>query len=519
MSCCSTGPRCVSCAILESMTRPPLAPGQLWYDPTTCSFKYLSSCSGKLESLSAKPGNGLEYDATTDRWNIDLAAFSGLGFTGPGDQLTILPGAGIKIVDGKVSVDPALFTATLAPIDASTVSLNPTTPNSVNLITTDAKGWNMGAGRMSFSAQIRFNNYFAVNPNGHMAIVLRQDPALSVPGGQGGAVRGHGVAIGNVAGAPEGNPVIPGIQAESWANQVNPQENRLLPLTSAKKPLKDNVNYRILVESSVAPDGNKYVRYALYEQVARGFDLVYDSGDALDTLAGADLSKTGLVIGHVFGSGAGGWSIDFADAKVSWGPFGIKATDAGSVLGMSDGGVTQAQVDASIATALTARTTGNIGFATRTTPFVMPSTATRTWATVPLDFNSADPTFGSWNAAKTEFTFSKAGDYMVNVTGPIGTFFGASTAGGRVDTAAYLDLGTYTHWVGGSSAVVAVGADLIESAWCGASVPVVATVGQVMKLVMTTLSTGTTASFGVFAVDGGVEGGGAAASGMSIVPI
>lgn len=513
MSCCSNGPRCVSCAILESQTRPPLAPGQLWYDPLTCSFKYLSSCSGKLESLSAKPGNGLVYDETTDRWNIDLAEFSGLGFKEPGGQLTILPGTGIKIIDGKVSLDPAMVSPAPAPIGASTINLTPTTPNSFNLVTTDAKGWNVGAGRMSFSAGIRFNNYFAVNPNGHMAIVLRQDPAIT------NAVRGQGVAIGNVSGAPEGNPVAPGIQAEAWANIINPQENRLLPLTSAKKPIKDNVNYKLLVESSVAPDGNKYVRYALYEQVARGFDLVYDSGDALDTLAGADMTKTGLLIGHVFGSGAGGWSIDFTDAKVTWGPFGTKATDAGSVLGVSGGGVSQAQVDSSIAAALAARTTGNIGFAVRTAAFAAPSTATRTWATVPLDANSANPSFGSWNAAKTEFTFSKAGAYMVNVTGPIGTFYSASSPGGQLSTAAYLNFGTYTHWVGGSAAVAATGSGLVESGWCGASVPVNATVGMVVKLVLTTISTGVTSAQAVFGVADGIQEGGSAASGMSIVPI
>jgi hypothetical protein len=182
-------------------------------------------------------------------------------------------------------------------------------------------------------------------------------------------------------------------------------------------------------------------------------------------------------------------------------------------------GLTQAQVDSSIAAALTARTTNAIGFAVRTSPFVQPSSGTRTWATVPLDFNATNPSFGSWNAAKTEFTFSVAGAYMINVTGPIGTFYSASSAGGQVSTAAYLDLSTYQHWVGQSSGVVSAGADLIESAFCGASVPVNATAGQVIKLVLTTVSTGVTTAAGVFGVAGGVQGGLNAVSGMSITPI
>jgi hypothetical protein len=185
----------------------------------------------------------------------------------------------------------------------------------------------------------------------------------------------------------------------------------------------------------------------------------------------------------------------------------------------STGGVTQSQVDTSIAAALTARTTNAIGFAMTTSGFSMPSTGTRTWATVPLNSNSINPSYGSWNAAKTEFTFSVAGAYMVNVTGPIGTFYSASAAGGQVSTSAYLDLISYRHWVGGSGGVASIGDGLIESAFCGASVPVNATVGQVIKLVLTTESTGVTSSTAVFGVAGGVEGGGSAVSGISIVPI
>jgi hypothetical protein len=266
----------------------------------------------------------------------------------------------------------------------------------------------------------------------------------------------------------------------------------------------DNTLYSILVESSVGHDGRKYVRYALYRYVVTGVDIIFDSGDVLDTLAGVDMTKSALMIGHVFGAGGTGWNITFTNAKVTWGPFGEKNTDFSGVT-----------------TVLAASQTApsSIGFAIRTSPFVQPSTATRTWATVPLNFNATNPSYGSWNAAKTEFTFSVAGTYVINVTGPVGTFYSASAAGGQVSTDVYLDLGTYQQWVGGSAGAVVAGSDLIDSASGGGSVPVIATVGQVIKLVLTTVSTGVTTAAGVFGVAGGVQGGGNAASGMSITPI
>ena len=194
-------------------------------------------------------------------------------------------------------------------------------------------GYNLGAGRMSFSADVIFDDYFSVNPIGHMAIVLRQDPALADT-----SVRGNGIAIGDLRGATEGTQVNPGAQVELWANTVNPQQNRLVPGADSKEALADGVFYKLLVESSVAPDGNKYARMAIYKQTARGYDCVVDTGDVLDTLAGSDFSKSGLLIGHVFGSNASGWSIQFTNMRVWWGPFSAKNTDTSYIEVGSGGG-------------------------------------------------------------------------------------------------------------------------------------------------------------------------------------
>jgi hypothetical protein len=52
-----------------------------------------------------------------------------------------------------------------------------------------------------------------------------------------------------------------------------------------------------------------------------------DTGDVLDTLVGSDFTKTGLLIGHVFGSGSSSWSISFTESKVTWSAFSGKNTD------------------------------------------------------------------------------------------------------------------------------------------------------------------------------------------------
>jgi hypothetical protein len=325
-------------------------------------------------------------------------------------------------------------------------------------------GYNIGAGRMSFSTDIVFNNYFAVNPDGHMAVVLRQDPALAET-----AVRGNGMAIGNLTGAPEGTQVNPGAQVELWANSVNPQENRLVPGAESGEALQDGVPYKLLVESSVAPDGNKYARMAIYKQTARGHDCVVDTGDVLDTLVGSDFTKAGLLIGHVFGANVSGWSIAFTNMKVWWGAFAAKNTDTS--YGGSGGGGSIASV-------------ANTAFSNATTFKAIPVGAARAWHTVVMGDAKNNSSFGTWDAAGSVFTFTKAGGYEFNVNGLLGGL--CDNAGGVVKVAAsvYADFTSFQQWVGRlDSTIVSGSSQSFATAVTGTvRVPNVA-VGDTFKLV------------------------------------
>lgn len=372
--------------------------------------------------------------------------------------------------------------------DLGTLTLGPTTADSrVVFADTAPAGWNVGAGRMSFSADVQFNNYFANNPNGHMAIVLRQDPALVAT-----AVRGQGVAIGNLVGAPEGTQTNPGIQAEAWSNG-NAQQNRLIPSTSAPTKLADGVPYKILVESSVGHDGRKYVRYALYKVVATGVDVVYDSGDVLDTLAGVDMTQSAVMVGHVFGAGGSGWDIAFTNAKVTWGPFGEKNTDF------------------SAATAVQAARSSldNTAFAVAISVKLLTIGAARTWTTIKNSDSKKDAEFGLWNADGSVFTFTQAGSFQFDVSGLL--LGQADNAGGtlkRINAGVYADFGTFTKWAGQLSQLIETedGVTFATGVATTVRIPNVA-IGQTFKLVAYTDPNPGMASLALgWGVAGGVQG-------------
>lgn len=310
---------------------------------------YLHTATGEYSIYS------MDADVEESGWtrypasNGLVALFSGVLYGNTGSAwvelesgVSITPGAGITVTGDGSDSNPFVISS---PTNSTVVTAIPnfTMDNATfpsggegrNFINPPAGNWNLGAGRMTFTSDVIFNNYFTANPGGHMAIVLRQDPALSTT-----AVRGNGVAIGNLVGASEGTQVNPGAQIELWANSVNPQGMRLVPGAESPEPLVDGTYYKLVIESSVADDGNRYARMAVYKQTARGYDCVVDTGDVLDTLVGSDFSKTGLLIGHVFGSNVSGWSIAFTNSKVTWGSFAGKKTDT-SYINQSSGGVTQ----------------------------------------------------------------------------------------------------------------------------------------------------------------------------------
>lgn len=362
-------------------------------------------------------------------------------------------------------------------------------------------GYNIGAGRMSFSADVVFGSYFSLNPNGHMAVILRQDPALS-----GVAVRGNGIAIGNLVGSTEGTQVNPGAQIEAWANTVNPQQNRLIPGADSKEALQDGVFYKLLVESSVGQDGHKYARMAIYKQTARGYDCVVDTGDVLDTLVGSDFTKSGLAIGHVFGANVAGWSIQFTNMKVWWGPFGAKNTDT-SYIEQSESQTSQANTAAANATSFKQMATG----------------AGRVASTIKMSDLKLNSDFGSWNADGSVFTFSKAGAYEFNISGVIGGLANnANTGIVKVTGGAYANFGTFSQWVGAIDSVIPPGSNIGFSAAITSTMRVSnVTAGQAFSIeaFLNGVPSGTDVVFG-WGLSGGAgqSGSNSAGSGVVITP-
>lgn len=183
---------------------------------------------------------------------------------------------------------------------------------------TNPAGWNTGAGRMTFEAQFVCNSYFAANPIGHFAIVLRQDPALVAT-----AVRGQGVASGNATGFGDSSDLNPTLLLETWFNGTG-AGNYCYPNseTARSRKMQDGLTYRIMIDSTKCNDGDRYLRYRLYtpDLVNGHWIQLVDTGDVLDHNVWADLTKSALMIGQVFESNLVTWSIDFTNAKVTWGP-------------------------------------------------------------------------------------------------------------------------------------------------------------------------------------------------------
>lgn len=200
-------------------------------------------------------------------------------------------------------------------------TINQATPNGrVVFADTVPAGWNLQASSCYLQCEFVANSYFAANPLGHFALVMRCDTAVIAT-----AVRGMGAAFGDLRGAQEGTQVYPGAQLETWANGLAPATNRFLFPNGASpvnKQLVDGVRYRVQIESVYSSTRTRMLRMSLSrENVARAaFDVEFDTGYVPDDNVYSDITKSGLVFGVVASSNLVAWSIDFSNVKVVWGP-------------------------------------------------------------------------------------------------------------------------------------------------------------------------------------------------------
>ncbi len=231
--------------------------------------------------------------------------------------------------DGTLNALPGGSTAALlGGVVLGNFTLDTNSPdNGLKFPETNPQGWNMGIGRMTVDTEIYFNNYFAANPSGHVALILRATSSLLRPGG---AVRGQGALFGYGTGfSPYPIAHAPMGQLESWFNAYPPSSapGQTLPKNSETPPgvtLKDGTPYRVIIESSKASDGNRYFRLRVYTKdtnfTPAQWLSIHDTGDVIDVNNLADLTQSGFGLGHVFSSNLAPWSIQFSNCKVTWGP-------------------------------------------------------------------------------------------------------------------------------------------------------------------------------------------------------
>lgn len=160
---------------------------------------------------------------------------------------------------------------------------------------------------------IRSNGYWGYSSqsgqSGHFAFGTRAD-LVKLPT----AVFGQGVIFGNISGAPNGNPVFPSSQLETWFNGFNDgshQDNILFTGNGGATPmLYDQTDYRIRFISNIGV--TKTIRYTVSSTLGV---LLYDSGIVTDTNNYFDVNKNGIWVAHVF-SVADIWTINFSNIVV-----------------------------------------------------------------------------------------------------------------------------------------------------------------------------------------------------------
>ena len=214
--------------------------------------------------------------------------------------------------------------------------MNSSTPNRrVEFPNTFPNGWNLRKGSQTVDFEMVSTNYFSANPSGHIAVVLRCDTSIIST-----QVSGQGIVIGDLIdiGLPindDGPPYKPASQIETWS-PGSANARWVFPYTwsGESKKMLDGVRYRFIIDSTVAEDGNKFIRYRRYRyfNARQAWDLEVDTGDVLDHNTNADLTQSGLVFGEVFSSDITPWTLSFENVKVTWKGHKGAATDARAFL-------------------------------------------------------------------------------------------------------------------------------------------------------------------------------------------
>lgn len=204
------------------------------------------------------------------------------------------------------------------------------------LQSTITNDYNSAAGRCTFEFTFNSTNYFAQNPGGHFAVVVRcNNDAIAS-----GYVQGQGMVIGNVSDAPNPpaiplppnvpfapNPAHPSTQIESfWAGVAKAPDgtlysgNTLLPNTNGANPiLLDGVEYKFTVISEITADGKSYTGY----KIMQGTTVIYDQPLVYDYNIWYDHTKSGIVIAHVYENpAAAAWSVTISNKVITWAPVG-----------------------------------------------------------------------------------------------------------------------------------------------------------------------------------------------------
>lgn len=196
---------------------------------------------------------------------------------------------------------------------------------------TNPNGWSAGAGRMTLDCQFTLNNFLNSNPSAHIFISLRQ-PASQV----GLSIQGQGVAMGALGSFTSYSPTPLSETFYAGGNHVYGNSH-----IAASSVLADGNTYRLIVESTLAIDGNRYLRHRLWQLDGANnyWKALSDSGDILDYNPTIDMTQSGFLVGYVFAGTSTTWSVPFTNVKTTWGPAYATTGDQTLKLGIYGGNV------------------------------------------------------------------------------------------------------------------------------------------------------------------------------------